>query len=176
MKVFAICGPSGAGKDTLIAGAKAARPELHIVRRTVTRPSGSGEDVVTVSPDEFAAIADAGRFALHWQAHGLSYGIPLSALKAAQEGETVLFNASRRMLADAFEVFPGLRVVMVTASPRVLAQRLAGRGRETEADIAARLAREIALPPGLRLTTIRNDGTPDDGIAAMLDALQPVSA
>lgn len=176
MKVFAVCGPSGAGKDTLIDGARAARPDLHIVRRTVTRPSGPGEDVIGVTQDEFDAIRDAGRFALDWQAHGLSYGIPISALKAAQEGQTVIFNASRAMLNHASGVFPGLRVINVTASARVLAQRLAGRGRETEADIAARLARDIPLPAGLRVATIRNDGTAEDGIAAFLAALQPVNA
>ncbi len=176
MNVFAVCGPSGAGKDTLIAGAKAARPDLHIVRRTVTRPSGGGEDVVAVTEAEFAAIRSAGRFALDWQAHGLSYGIPVSALKAAKEGETVIFNASRRMLAQAAETFPGLRVILITASPAVLAERLAGRGRETEADIAARLAREVPLAPGLRVTKVRNDGAPEPAIAAFLAALQPVSA
>lgn len=37
-RLFAVVGPSGAGKDTLIAAALAARPDLAIVRRVITRP------------------------------------------------------------------------------------------------------------------------------------------
>ncbi len=35
--IFAIVGPSGAGKDTLIRGVLAARPDLRLVRRVITR-------------------------------------------------------------------------------------------------------------------------------------------
>ena len=40
-RLFAIVGPSGAGKDTLIQGALAARPGLSVVRRVITRPTSA---------------------------------------------------------------------------------------------------------------------------------------
>lgn len=167
MTVFAVVGPSGAGKDTLLAGALTARPDLRVLRRTITRPtSAGGEDFEGVSDAEFARRLATGEFALHWQAHGLNYAIP-----HPPPGGVTIFNCSRQMLADAARVFAGLRVINVTASPEVLAQRLAARGREDAADIASRLAREAPLPAGLPVTTVVNDGAVADGVAAFLNAI-----
>ena len=64
--VFAIVGPSGAGKDTLLAGALAARPDLVLVRRVITRPTeAGGEDFDGVTEAVFAQRLAAGDFALH---------------------------------------------------------------------------------------------------------------
>ncbi|MEI4485716.1 phosphonate metabolism protein/1,5-bisphosphokinase (PRPP-forming) PhnN [Frigidibacter sp. MR17.14] len=174
--VFAIVGPSGAGKDTLIAALVAARPGLHVVRRVITRPeSAGGEPFEGVTEAEFARRRAAGGFALDWQAHGLRYGIPAATSGAVAEGRTVLFNGSRAMLAEAARVFPGLRVLVVTAPAAVLAERLAARGRESRADIAARLARAGAypLPEGLPVVTIDNGGALQAAVAEALAALEP---
>jgi len=170
--VFAIVGPSGAGKDTLLAGALAARPDLVLVRRVITRPAeAGGEDFDGVTPAEFARRKAAGEFALDWQAHGLSYGIPAAQIDPARD---VLFNGSRAALPAAQVRFPGLVVVLVTAPVAVLAQRLAARGREQAADIAARLDRAgFDLPDGMTVRQVVNDGTPEQGVARLLAALQP---
>lgn len=170
--LIAIVGPSGAGKDSLIAGALAARPDLRLVRRVITRPeSAGGEDFEGVTEQTFALRKAAGEFALNWEAHGLCYGIP----KAALEGSgTRLFNGSRGALALAKQRFPDLRVVLVTAPDAVLAARLAVRGRETEADILARLNRAaFALPEGIEVGVVVNDGTLETGIARFLAVLHP---
>ena len=128
MGVFAIVGPSGAGKDTLLAGALAARPDLVLLRRVITRPTeAGGEDFDGVTVAEFARRKAAGDFALDWQAHGLFYGIPAALLDPARD---VLFNGSRAALPAAQARFPGLVVIVVTAPVAVLAARLAARGRE----------------------------------------------
>ncbi|HMS94348.1 MAG TPA: phosphonate metabolism protein/1,5-bisphosphokinase (PRPP-forming) PhnN [Tabrizicola sp.] len=173
--IFAVVGPSGAGKDTLIAGAMAARPDLRLVRRVITRPSeAGGEDFEGVSAQEFLLRLERGAFALHWEAHGLSYGIP----KAQVDGPgDVIFNGSRAALPAAMAAFPGLRVIVVTAPDAVLAARLATRARESAADIEARLKRAgFALPDGIAAEVVVNDGSLEDGVARLLAALQPVSA
>ncbi len=107
-RIFAIVGPSGAGKDTLIEAARRARPDLHIVRRVITRPpEAGGEPYEGVTEDEFARRKLAGEFVLDWQAHGLNYGIPISVERAMSEGRDVIFNGSRAMLGAAWEAFPG---------------------------------------------------------------------
>lgn len=174
-RVFAVVGPSGAGKDTLIAAARVARRDLHVVRRVITRPEeAGGEPYEGVTPEEFARRAGAGEFALSWQAHGLSYGIPVSAMDAISEGRDVIFNGSRAMLAEAWEVFPNLTVILVTAPINVLAERLARRGRETPNEIAARLTRQLyEVPPGIPVRVVENGGSLDVAVAAFLAALQP---
>ena len=173
--IFAVVGPSGAGKDTLIAGALAVRPDLRLVRRVITRPSeAGGEDFEGASVPDFLLRRDRGEFALHWQAHGLHYGIPKAQL--AGPGD-VIFNGSRAALPEAVRALPGLRVILVTAPDAVLADRLAARGREEAADIRARLNRAgFALPEGISATPVINDGALETGISRLLAALQPVRA
>ncbi len=173
--IFAVVGPSGAGKDTLIAGALRARPDLHLVRRVITRPTeAGGEAFEGVTEAEFARRKSVGAFVLDWQAHGLCYGIPKT--EVAGHGH-LIFNGSRLALPAAKAVFPDLRVIVVTAPEAVLAARLASRGRETAADIAGRLSRaDYTIPAGLNAVTISNDGTVDDGVAALLAVLPPVRA
>ncbi|MBY8974812.1 phosphonate metabolism protein/1,5-bisphosphokinase (PRPP-forming) PhnN [Rhodobacteraceae bacterium NNCM2] len=169
--LIAVVGPSGAGKDTLIAGAMAARPDLRLARRVITRPTeAGGEDFDGVSEAAFRQQRDAGAFAIHWQAHGLSYGIPASIDEALATGATVLFNGSRAALGEARARYPGLRVILVTAPVEVLAARLAARGRETADDIAARLARKTDPAPE-DAEVVVNDGAPEAGIARLLDAI-----
>lgn len=174
-RLIAVVGPSGAGKDTLMAMACAARPNLCAARRVITRPSeAGGEDFEGVTEQEFARRRDAGDFALHWRAHGLGYGIPQDQLRGA---DLVLFNASRAALPQALAQFPALTVLLVTAPAGVLAARLAGRGRETADDQARRLQRAaFAMPEGVAFREIVNDGTPAQGLARFLAALQPVRA
>lgn len=174
-RVFAVVGPSGAGKDTLIEGALAARPDLRRVRRVITRPSlAGGEDFEGVTEAEFALREARGDFALDWEAHGLRYGIPRAQVEGPGD---VIFNGSRAALPLALRVFPGLRVILITAPDAVLADRLARRGRERAEDIRDRLARAaFVLPRGIAAVTVVNDGPPERGIARLLAALQPVSA
>jgi phosphonate metabolism protein PhnN/1,5-bisphosphokinase (PRPP-forming) len=173
--IFAIVGPSGAGKDTLIRGVLAARPDLRLVRRVITRPSeAGGEDFDGVTPDAFATRKAQGDFTLTWEAHGLSYGIPQDQVTGPGD---VIFNGSRASLPLAARTFPGLRVILVTAPDIVLAARLAARGRETAEDIRARLSRAaFRMPEGIAFQTVINDESPDVGIARLLAALQPVRA
>jgi len=118
-------------------------------------------------------LRQQGLFALDRQAHGLRYGIPHDQLEGPG---TVIFNGSRAALPQAVARLPDLRVVLVTASVPVLARRLAARGRETEAQIAQRLARAgSAMPADSPCHVVPNNGTPEDGVARLLGALQPDS-
>lgn len=176
--IYAIVGPSGVGKDTVMEAVAARLPGVHLVRRVITRPEAAGgEDFEGVSEAEFARRLAAGDFALHWQAHGLSYGIPATVRDHLAEGCTVLFNGSRAMLADAARTFPALTVVHITARPEVLAERLAERGRESAGEIEKRLERaRIPVPEGLKMVEIDNSGPLDIAVGQLARLVQPVRA
>jgi ribose 1,5-bisphosphokinase len=174
-RLFIVVGPSGAGKDTLLAGAAAADPNLHWARRVITRPeTAGGEPFEGVDGPTFDARLQAGDFALHWQAHGLRYGIAHSEL--AQRGD-VMVNGSRAALSAIQAIFPDLVVIRICAPSAVLAERLAARGRESLQDITARLQRaSYDLPAGLPVIDVINDSTPQIGVQRLLAAIHPVSA
>ena len=172
--LIAVVGPSGAGKDTLMAGARTALAwdaRFRFVRRAITRPAEAGsEPHEALTEAAFIARRDAGGFALHWQAHGLHYGIPRDIEGDMEARRVVIANLSRAVLLEAAARYP-LRVLNITAPMMVLSARLAARGRETGADIAARLAREIAVPDGLDVERVVNDADVAQGVARVLAAL-----
>ena len=177
-RLIAVVGPSGVGKDSVMAGLIAARPGLTAIRRAITRaPEAGGEDCDPLTPDTYAARKAAGDFVLTWGAHGLFYAIPRAALAPLAQGQDLLANLSRTVLTEAAQAVPRLTVLHITASPETLAARLAARGRETESDIAARLSRETdPLPPGLDIVVVSNDGPLQQTVATGLAALYPESA
>jgi phosphonate metabolism protein PhnN/1,5-bisphosphokinase (PRPP-forming) len=174
-----VVGPSGAGKDTLMAAAQqrlAGDPRFLFARRCITRPAeAGGEDHLPMTPEAFRAVREAGGFALWWEAHGLIYGIACDVEEALAEGRVVVANLSRTVLTEAAMRWP-VRVLEITAPLPVLAGRLLARGREPKADIEARLAREARLPAGLEVETVLNDATPEQGVARVLAALSRAAA
>ena len=140
-----VVGPSGAGKDTLLSFAAenlCHRPDVHFVRRVITRNADAGgESHEGVSDQEFDRRETEGGFCVSWQAHGLKYGIPADVLKRLASGHVVIANGSRSALHHFRSVFPKLKVINVTARADVLATRLEKRGRESKEDILRRLQR-----------------------------------
>ena len=131
-----VAGPSGAGKDTLIAAARealAGDARYVFARRIVTRAKNSFENHDTLSAEQFAAGIAAGRFALHWQAHGLSYGLARTIDEQIAEGKVVVCNVSRAAIPAARERYARVAVIHVDAHPDVRAARIAARGRDAAA-------------------------------------------
>ncbi len=117
---------------------------FHFVRRVITRPQMPGtEDHDSLNEEAFNKAVDEGAYALHWQAHGLSYGLPRSMDARLAEGSVVIANVSRRVLTGIRRQYQSRSIILITAQPSVLAERLASRGRETREEIEKRLAREV---------------------------------
>ena len=159
----AIVGPSGSGKDTLINFARerlADRAEFVFVRRIVTRPADrASEDHDSLGEAEFAALEQSGGFALAWDAHGLRYGLPASIDADITAGRVVIANVSRQVIAQIEARYARTTVIALSASPEIIAQRLAARGREDAAAISLRLARTVdTLAIGRSVVHIDNSG------------------
>ena len=175
-RLILVVGPSGAGKDSLIEGARQAlrdHPQFVFPRRIITRAADPGsEDHFTLSEAEFAAQQAAGAFFLHWDAHGLRYALPGAIADALASGRTVIANVSRAVIDAARAKHPATTVIVVTAPPAVLAKRLAARGREDAAAVEARLARAADQPSGPGVVTVMNDGPLDAAVERFLQVLK----
>ena len=138
-----VCGPSGAGKDSVLAWAQqalSAHRNIVFARRLVTRNLQPGSDHDSLSGEDFQTLLQNGELRWHWQAHGFHYGIDMRYDADVQAGHLVLVNGSRAHVAD---LVPStlLRVVQITASPSTLAARLTQRGRDTPSAVTERLVR-----------------------------------
>lgn len=176
-----VVGPSGSGKDTLIRMARTALAgdgRYVFPRRVVTRDTVADiEDHRSVDQVTFAAMREQGGFVLHWEAHGLGYGLPAAIADDIAEGRIVVCNGSRRIVAVAAARFPRCHVLLVDADRGVRARRLAVRGREDAAEISERLRREAdpALD-AVATTLIDNSGALAVGATAILVALLNIAA
>lgn len=168
-RLFYVMGPSGAGKDSLLAYARAKLDHVSSLRspvcfahRYITRPPSEGENHIALSPAEFAVRHSIGCFALDWESHDCRYGIGVEIDAWMQAGANVVVNGSRAFLAQAVARYAErLHLVEIRVDPEVRARRLANRGRESGDALDKRVAHSVAWTPpeGIPLTVVDNDGT-----------------
>lgn len=174
--LIAVVGPSGSGKDTLIDYAQqrlASEAGVTFVRRVVTRLVHAGsEDHDTLSDKAFLAAKAAGRFAVTWQAHGLSYAIPAAIRAQVASGGVAVVNGSRAALPAIRDAFGHVQTIRVTCRPDVLAARLAARGRETAKEQQRRLARAetVHVEDAVEIDNSGDVATAGDALVAIIRA------
>ncbi|HEY9279975.1 MAG TPA: phosphonate metabolism protein/1,5-bisphosphokinase (PRPP-forming) PhnN [Eoetvoesiella sp.] len=143
-RLIYIMGPSGAGKDALLQGLESlwqARG-CRIARRVITRPIDTSEpNTVPVTLTEFLEMEARDTLAMAWRANGLAYGVLREIDDKLEVGCDVLVNGSRAYLPEASKRYSNLVPVLLTVDHDILRQRLHQRGRETEEQIEARMAR-----------------------------------
>ncbi|ABD86841.1 phosphonate metabolism protein/1,5-bisphosphokinase (PRPP-forming) PhnN [Rhodopseudomonas palustris] len=170
---IAVVGPSGAGKDTLIALARAAcSPEVLFPRRVVTRAASAYEDNDALTREAFDGALARGAFALNWDAHGLRYGLPASIDEAIRAGRSVVINVSRAVLPTIRKTYAHVTVVLITAPPEVLAARLAARKRPSDGSLAERLQRAVSVADVAADLTIVNVGPPEQHARELLEVIK----
>lgn len=176
-----VAGPSGVGKDTVIGYARerlAGRSRFVFVRRIITRtPDSRAEDHDSLAPAAFEAARQDGRFSLVWRAHGLDYALPASVDADVAAGRVVVANISRQLIDELAARYARFVLVVVSAHRDVIAARLRARGRESDAEIVARLNR-IAVEDTVRFEAVRleNSGPPAQAGGRFVSVLEGVAA
>lgn len=168
-----LVGPSGAGKDTLlaaIAGDPVLSERMRIAKRYITRPvTTGGEQHRPLTVAEYQTMLSQNQFALAWTAHKTHYGIDRSIDQWLADGLAVMVNGSRAYLAEAQQRYAGLLPIWLTVRPELLRDRLRSRGRESEQQIEQRVQRNLQLeqqrPMDCRL--LDNSGSIDQTVATM---------
>jgi phosphonate metabolism protein PhnN/1,5-bisphosphokinase (PRPP-forming) len=172
-----VVGPSGAGKDSVLNGARARLAgdrRFVFPRRFVTRYADHrAEDHFTMTDMEFAIAVAEDVFALWWTAHGNSYGIGRSIEADLNAGAVVAVNCSRAVIGEAIERYSRVTVVEVTAPPEVLVSRIVARGREDKEQALRRVTRQVAdLPAKAHVVRIVNDGDLADAVQKFSETLE----
>ncbi len=172
-RLFYLVGASGVGKDSLlhaIPNSDQRFQRLRVARRYITRPPRQGDEQhLELTRAEFKRRQQAGEFVFAWQSHGFDYAIGGEMLDWLAAGDDVIINGSRDYLARARELYPSLLPLWMLVSDDILRRRLCARGRETAAQIEARLERnrrlEILRPP--QDACIENNGRIEEALAQL---------
>lgn len=144
--LFTISAPSGAGKTSLVKALVERNPLVRISVSHTTRAKRPGEvdgrDYHFVSAEEFMKRVNAGGFLEHAEVYGNYYG---TSQQAADEllgrGYDVILEIDWQGAAQVRRLRPEtVSVFILPPSRAVLEQRLLGRGQDSEAVIARRLA------------------------------------
>lgn len=174
-----VVGPSGVGKDTVIALARAqcsGHPGVMFPRRIVTRPSSAAEDHDSLTMAEFEDGICDGAFSFWWDAHGHRYALPQSVNNHVRRGHAVVCNVSRGMVGPLRQRYARVVAVLVTAPPDILAARLSARGRASDGSVAARIDRSAPTNAELKPdVTIDNSGSAAAAAACLMQVLRGVA-
>jgi guanylate kinase len=149
-KLYVISAPSGAGKNSLINALMARFPGrfAYSISATTRQPREGEQDGVHYffkSQDEFRAMIAAGELAEWMEVHGNFYGTPRGPIDALLAvGTSVIMDIDVYGKANFDKVYPdAVGILIVPPSLEVLAQRLRGRGTDSDETIALRLKNAV---------------------------------
>jgi guanylate kinase len=142
-----LSGPSGVGKDAVLARMKELGRPFHYVITATTRPKRAGEksgvDYHFLSRKEFQQMIDKHQL-LEWaNVYGNCYGVPKEEIASAlSKGVDVIVKVDVQGAATIKEILPQAVFVFLT-SPSIeeLEKRLRKRRSESSTDLALRLER-----------------------------------
>ena len=161
-RLVLVVGPSGAGKDTLLGLAKAACADdgnVVFPRRVITREASASEENEEVSTGTFQEALTRGEYAMHWEAHGHCYALSRAIDDEIRAGRTIVANVSRTVIGAMRRAYADVVVVLITAPPNVLAERIAMRARSSDGMVENRLRRTVEDASAAPDVTIVNIGS-----------------
>lgn len=173
-RLVLIVGPSGAGKDSILAAAKvrcAEDPTIIFPHRIVTRPATVAEHNISLSQPGFDEALRSGAFALWWQAHGLKYGLPISIDTDIGCGRTVVCNASRGVVESSRLRYRRVTSVLITARADLLTARLEARSRDSDGLLAERIERNGRYADFSADIVIDNSGVLEEAVNVLTATL-----
>jgi guanylate kinase len=141
-----ISGPSGVGKDVLIAELKKTGHPFHFVVTATTRPQRrdevDGEDYIFVSMSEFADMIEREELLEYAIVYGDYKGIPKKQVHDALEsGHDVIMRLDVQGAATVHRLAPEAILIFVTASSEEeLITRLKSRKTESTEQLRIRIA------------------------------------
>lgn len=164
-----ITGPSGVGKDSLLARLRELGRPYHFAVTATTRPRRPGEEgeagfqfLRHVSPEEFAAMLARGELLENATVYGHRYGVPaLPIRQALARGQDVLLRTDIQGARYIKSRYPGAVTIFVAPpSWEELERRLRRRAtdRPEQVELRLRTAREeLAAAQEFDHTVVNDD-------------------
>ena len=144
--LFVLSGPSGTGKGTVCKEVLDREDKLTLSVSATTRERRKGEvDGETyhyVTKDDFEAMIDKGEMLEYATYNGNYYGTPKASIDGLlNDGRDVMLEIEPQGALQVKKLFPeAVLIFLVPPSMTELKNRLITRGRETDAEIAERIA------------------------------------
>lgn len=146
---FVVCGPSGAGKNSVIERVMAVLPDLSYSVSFTTRPRRSdevdGRDYHFITDEQFEQLVESEEVVEHVTYLGHQYGTSREQIKEVfAAGKDVFLNidvnGARKLMERGLGEFSIVYVFLTPSSLEILGTRLRERGTETEEQIESRLS------------------------------------
>lgn len=144
-----ISGPSGTGKGTVCDLLRKNHPEIsYSISATTRQPRPGEQDGVNYyfyDKEKFRQMIDAGEL-LEWaEVYGNYYGTPKQkVLDRLNAGDDILLEIDTQGALNVMQAMPeGLFIFLLPPSLEELANRLKGRGTETEESLQRRLGAAV---------------------------------
>ena len=172
-----LSGPSGVGKDSLLAALRERRPDAHNAVTATTRAPREGErngvDYHFCSEPDFLRLLGEGAFLEHASVYGRFYGVPKAPIVAAlTEGRDVLMRVDVQGAATIRALVPdAITVFLLMDSFDELEARLRARSSDGEADLQRRIATaraEMDRLPDFDYAVANREGRLDETVDALL--------
>ena len=144
--LFVVSAPSGAGKTSLVHALLNINPQIALSVSYTTRAPRAGEhdgkDYHFISRETFLAMTGRGEFLESAEVYGNFYGTSQAWITQENaKGRDVLLEIDWQGARQVRKLFPEcISIFILPPSMEALAQRLTGRGKDSEQVIAKRLA------------------------------------
>ena len=164
--LFIISGPSGSGKDTVLAKVFEKYPEIFFSIYSVTRPmrkgEKEGEKYNFISREKFERMITEGLLLEHNVFVGNYYGTPKApVLNAVNDGKNMLIEVDVNGAYQILEKIPdAVSIFIMPPSLEILKARLTGRGTDEQSVIDKRLfeaLREISCAKDYDYIVVNDD-------------------
>lgn len=146
---FVVCGPSGAGKNSVIERVMEDLPGLSYSVSFTTRPQRSdevdGRDYHFITEEQFGNLVENDEVVEHVTYLGHKYGTSRVQIQEVfSEGKDVILNidvnGAKKLMERGLNDFSIVYVFLTPSSLEILGTRLRERGTETEEQMKSRLA------------------------------------
>jgi len=172
--LIVLSGPSGVGKDAILARMKESGYPLEYITTVTTRPRRAiekeGIDYHFVSAEEFQEMITRNEL-LEWaKVYGNSYGVPKEAIKLAlSRGKDAIVRVDVQGAASIKKILPqAVFIFIMPSSMEELAVRLRKRRTESPVDLAVRIKiaeKEIEKLPLFDYVVLNRQGEIDKAVS-----------